>query len=78
MRPVGDLYAFQATLIATAAAFVGVWWLLIPSFGVTYRGWRTPYLGLLGFLLCCEALAFAAPLHSFCLIMTSLRNTPLG
>jgi hypothetical protein len=65
LGPVGDLYAYQAGLIAAAGAFVGVWWVLAPAFGTEYDNWRSPYLGLLVFLIGCEVAAFGVPLLAF-------------
>jgi hypothetical protein len=64
LKPIGDLYFFQAMLIAIPAIFLAVWWLLIPFFPY-YSGWRVPYAGLLLVALTFEILAFLLPLWSF-------------
>ncbi len=64
LRPVGDLYFFQAMLLALPAAFLAIWWLLIPAFD-RYAEWRTPYMALLVIVLAFENLAFIAPMRAF-------------
>jgi hypothetical protein len=64
LKPIGDLYFFQAMLVAIPAAFLAVWWLLIPVFP-RYSRWRDPYIGLLAITLIIEFLAFLLPIWSF-------------
>lgn len=63
-RPVGQLYFRQALLLALPAAHLGLWWFLIPAFD-QYRDWRTPYVGLLAFVLLWEGAAFIVPMWAF-------------
>ncbi len=64
LKPIGDLYFFQAMLIAIPAVFLAVWWVLIPFFPY-YRTWRVPYAGLLAITLLYEILSFLLPLWAF-------------
>lgn len=64
LKPVGDLYFFQAMLIAIPALYLAIWWFLIPVVG-RYSYWREPYLGLLAVVLIFELLAFLVPMWSF-------------
>lgn len=64
LKPVGELYLFQAMLLAIPAAYLAIWWLLIPAFE-RYREWRDPYMGLLLLVLALEILAFLLPMWSF-------------
>ena len=63
-KPVGDLYFFQAMLVAIPATFLAVWWLIIPLFP-HYMRWRESYIGLLAIMLVVEILAFLLPIWSF-------------
>lgn len=65
LRPVGQLYLFQASILAVPAGFLAAWWFLIPAFGTRYDAWRDVYLGLLAVVLVLEGLAFAGPMVSF-------------
>lgn len=73
LRPVGDLYFFQATLLAVPAAFLGVWWFVIPLVGA-YADWRNVYAGLLVPVLGCEVLAFLLPMRSFHVLMVRAKE----
>ena len=64
LKPVGDLYFLQAMIIAIPAAYLAVWWLIIPLWP-RYMGWREPYIGLLAIILVIEFLAFLLPIWSF-------------
>jgi len=64
LKPIGDLYFFQAMVIAIPALYLALWWFIIPTMG-RYTVWRGPYLGLLAVVLTVEVLAFFAPLWSF-------------
>jgi hypothetical protein len=64
LKPVGDLYFFQAMVVAIPALYLAVWWFLIPTFE-QYTYWRAPYLGLLAVALTVELLAFLVPLSFF-------------
>ncbi len=65
LRPVGDLYLFQASMVGAIAAYLGLWWLITPVFFPRYLPWRNAYLGLLVAVLGCEILAFLAPMTWF-------------
>jgi hypothetical protein len=65
LRPVGDLYLFQASMIGAIAAYLGLWWLITPVFFPRYLPWRNAYLGLLVAVLGCEFLTFLAPMAWF-------------
>ncbi|HEV7826728.1 MAG TPA: hypothetical protein VGP02_17685 [Mycobacteriales bacterium] len=62
LRPLGELYFFQAKLLAWIGGFVGIWWLVFPLLGGRYARWREPYLQLFGVVVACELLAFLIPL----------------
>jgi hypothetical protein len=64
LRPIGDLYFFQAAILAIPAGFLAVWWLIIPLVG-RYSVWRTPYAAFLALVLVLEVLAFVVPLLAF-------------
>jgi hypothetical protein len=65
LRPIGSLYLFQASLVAVPAAFLAVWWFLIPVFGNRYDSWRNVYAGLTVVMVALEGIAFVAPMLSF-------------
>lgn len=73
LRPVGEFYFFQAGLLAVPAAYLAFWWFAIPFFGQRYVDWRGPYVGLLVFVIACEAFAFVAPLRSFHVLMAEAK-----
>jgi hypothetical protein len=62
LRPLGELYFFQAKLLACIGGFVGIWWLVFPFLEGRYARWREPYLQLFGVVVACELLAFLIPL----------------
>ena len=70
LLPAGELFAYQAKLLALPAGFLAVWWFLIPLFGDAYLEWRDPYVALLGLVVAAELLALVAPMVSFHRIMT--------
>jgi hypothetical protein len=66
LKPVGDLYFFQALLAALPALFLAAWWVLIPVWPVSwYARWREPYLALLAPAILFEVLAFLVPMWWF-------------
>lgn len=68
LRPVGNLYFWQAMLLAIPALFLAGWWVLIgvvPYFTKLYAQWRTPYLIMFALVMITEVLAFVGPLWSF-------------
>ncbi len=64
LKPVGEMYFFQAMLLAIPAAHLAIWWVLIPAFE-RYHEWRDPYAGLLLLVLALKVLAFLLPIWSF-------------
>jgi hypothetical protein len=74
LRPVGTLFFYQAMLLAIPAAFLAVWWLLIPLVNTRYLIWREPYAGLLAFVVACEILAFFVPMLTFHRIMLDTKR----
>jgi hypothetical protein len=67
-KPVGELFFFQAMVLAIPALFLAVWWLIIPAspeLNAHYAIWREPYLGLLAIVLLFEVAAFVMPMWSF-------------
>lgn len=77
LKPIGDLYFFQASLLVIPAAYLAVWWFLIPLVDTRYDRWRVPYALLLSLVLLCELLAFVAPMWSFHRAMLSSKQTLL-
>jgi len=74
LRPIGDLYFFQAMLVAVPAVFLAAWWVLIPLVNDDYGDWRNVYAALLVLVLGCEALAFLLPMRSFHSIMKTEKD----
>ncbi|WP_163571340.1 hypothetical protein [Fodinicola feengrottensis] len=64
LRPIGNLYFFQAGILALPASFLAIWWLIIPALG-KYAVWRGPYAAFLALVLLLEVLAFVVPLLAF-------------
>jgi hypothetical protein len=75
LRPVGQLYFFQAAVLAVAATFLAVWWYIIPFFGPRYADWRDSYAGLLALVVALEILAFILPMLSFHRLMVDQKRT---
>jgi hypothetical protein len=73
LGPIGSLYAFQATLVAVPAMFVGAWWFLIPLFP-TYVPWRSTYAALFVLTIVGELLVFVLPMRSFHHLMKAERG----
>lgn len=69
LKPVGDFYLYQATIVAIPAIFLAIWWFLFPIWPRDYSHWEHPYLGLLSIAIVIEGLAFIVPLLSFHRIM---------
>ncbi|UCH60155.1 MAG: hypothetical protein JSV61_01410 [Anaerolineales bacterium] len=64
LKPIGDLYFYQAMLVAIPALFLAAWWIIIPLIG-RYTNWRDPYLVLMVAALFFEILAFFLPMWTF-------------
>lgn len=73
LKPIGDLYFYQAMLIAIPAVYLAIWWLIIPVWP-RYTEWREPYVGLLAIILVIEFLAFLLPIWSFHTEMQNQKN----
>jgi hypothetical protein len=73
LRPVGDLYFFQAVLLAVPAVFLGAWWFAIPLVG-DYGDWRNVYVGLLVPVIACEVAGFLLPMRSFHVVMRDAKE----
>jgi hypothetical protein len=75
LKPVGDLYFFQALLTSLPAVFLAAWWVLIPLWpGGRYATWREPYLVLLAPAIVFEVLAFLVPMWSFHTLMARQKS----
>jgi hypothetical protein len=80
LRPVGNLYFWQAMLLAIPALFLAGWWVLIgvvPYFTKLYAQWRAPYLIMFALVVITEVLAFVGPLWSFHQAMQVQKTTLL-
>lgn len=67
LKPIGDVYFFQALVASFPALFLAVWLVLIPLWPAAgrYDSWQVPYLLLLPLALAFEILAFLVPLWLF-------------
>ena len=77
LGPVGRVYFAQAMLVASIAAFLGVWIILFPVLGPQYAVWRFSYVGLLILMLILEAIFLLWPLHSFNRILLERKQEML-
>lgn len=77
-KPIGDLYFFQAMLVAIPATYLALWWLIIPLWSPRYDHWREVYVGLLAIVMVVEFLAFLLPIWSFHLEMQRQKNVLLA
>ena len=64
LERIGDFYFFQALVLAIPAAFLAIWWLVIPIME-RYQGWRDACLGLFILAIVLEFLSFIVPLWAF-------------
>lgn len=64
LKPVGDFFFVQASVVSLPALFLAVWLMAIPGFD-RYAEWTVPYSGLLALALVCTGLSFVAPLWAF-------------
>lgn len=64
LSPIGRIYFTQAMLVASIAAFLSVWVILLPAFP-WYPAWRPLYIVLLVLMLAVEAVSLFPPLHVF-------------
>jgi hypothetical protein len=72
LKPIGDLYFFQAMVVAIPCLYIAIWWFIIPLLP-QYEHWRIPYLGLLAIGLTFEILSFFDPMWVFHLIMQAQK-----
>lgn len=82
LAPVGAFYLRQASVLFIPAAFLAIWWVMIPlltSFGLypSWLNWRTPYLVLLPVALILEVIGFVGPMMSFHRQMKDFRDSHL-
>ena len=80
LKPIGELYVRQASVLLIPGVFVAGWWVLIPivdSFN-HYERWRTPYLGLLCLTVVLQVLAFVLPMISFHRLMRAAKQERLA
>jgi hypothetical protein len=75
LKPVGDYYFYQATIVAIPAMFLAVWVLLIPMWPRDYGHWYEAYLMLLIVTIAIEILAFFVPLTTFHRVILEARQT---
>lgn len=78
LLPAGELFSYQAKLLALPGAFLATWWFLIPLFDDAYLEWRDPYAALLGAVIVAELLVFVAPMISFHRVMTGRKAELFG
>jgi hypothetical protein len=64
LRPVGELFIYNASLIAVLALYLGVWWLAFPHLD-RYPDWRRSYAGYFAVVVAAEVLSFFTPLLWF-------------
>ena len=69
LKPIGDFYFHQASIMALPAIYLAVWWLLFPIWPRDYSHWEDAYLVLLSISIGIEILGFLVPLWSFHRIM---------
>jgi hypothetical protein len=75
LRPIGDFYFRQATIVALPAVYLAVWLLLMPLGPFQgYGHWRTQYVLLLALAIAFEMIAFFLPLWSFHREMAKQRH----
>jgi hypothetical protein len=79
LKPLGDYYFYQASLLAIPAGFLLAWSvvLLAPAWDLRYQGWREWYLGLLGVAICLEIAAFVVPLYTVHMSMERQKRAAL-
>lgn len=66
LKPVGDLFFFQAMVLALPAVYLAIWWIVIPLWPEGfYDHWREAYASLLLLAIAFEVLAFIVPLWFF-------------
>lgn len=64
LSPVGRFCFRQSLVAGLPAAYLAVWWFLIPVLPPVYLRWRAPYLGFLAIAVAFEVLAFLLPMRA--------------
>jgi len=77
LRPVGELFIYNASLLAVLAVYLGGWWLVFPHIE-HYQDWEQPYAGLFFVSIAFEVIAFVLPLLWFHRQMTARKRELLG
>lgn len=70
---IGRFYFRQSLIAGLPAAYLAVWWFLIPVMPPIYLQWRPIYLGLLALAIGIEVLAFFLPMRSVHRVMVAER-----
>lgn len=65
LKPVGDFFFFQSSVVAIPSIYLATWLLLIPIWPRNYSYWRDVYVPLLALGLGFELLAFFLPMWFF-------------
>ena len=73
LKMVGRFYFRQALISGIPAAYLAIWWYIIPAFP-WYADWRDIYLGLLVVAVTIEIMAFFLPMRAIHRAMIAERN----
>lgn len=73
IKPMGSFYFRQSLVASLPAAYLAVWWFLIPAWP-GYTTWRPVYLSLLPFAIAFEVLAFFVPMRAIHQVMAVQRR----
>jgi len=73
LKMIGRFYFRQALICGIPAAYLAIWWYIIPAFP-WYADWRNIYLGLLAVALIIEMMAFFLPMRAIHRAMVAERN----
>jgi hypothetical protein len=76
-RPLGGFYLFQSTIAGIPAAYLALWWWLIPLWP-GYDYWRGAYLGMLPVAIGVEILAFVLPMIAVHTLMQNRKGELLA
>lgn len=74
LNPMGGFYFRQSLVASLPAAYLAVWWFLIPAWP-GYATWRPVYLGLLPCAIAFEVLAFFVPMQRIHRVMAVQRRS---
>lgn len=78
LKPLGEFYFFQATVVAIPGVFLGSWLVVLTVWETVYESWKVPYLLLLGVALAFFNLAFIVPLWWFHKTMSDQKQEYLN